>query len=371
LTARHCVSDVLNTVQGGVVCPETTFGGPHSAASFTVITAPVIELGGEGEFSVQEVVTLPVSSATFCGNDLAILVLDANVPESLTEPIVPRVDTALTAGEQYSAVGYGATDGGGNEAGTRRRRDDLYVDCVAGECAMVDVMMTTTEWVGDTGICVGDSGGPALDAQGRVVGVTSRGASDCDEPIYGYVYAWAQWLKDTVVYASGMGLYEAPAWTAGANTEPEYSMPIGQSCQIDGDCPAKQCLTEGQKSYCTRPCKQDAPCPDGYSCDSQLNLCREVQATPLPPQSYVRPDRSEGCQLAPLATGQKPWWFTALAALGAWRIMMKRRERRAPNEPTREPLDAGPTIAMYKKLPLGGWVTGGDRPAVRYEVGDH
>src|SRR5262249_53936196 len=38
LTARHCVSPVLNEVQGGVSCQTTTFGGLHAASSFFVTT---------------------------------------------------------------------------------------------------------------------------------------------------------------------------------------------------------------------------------------------------------------------------------------------------------------------------------------------
>ena len=48
------------------------------------------------------------------------------------------------------------------------------------------------EFAGDEATCQGDSGGPALDMQGRVVGITSRGGADCSMSIR----PW--WRRSTV-----------------------------------------------------------------------------------------------------------------------------------------------------------------------------
>jgi hypothetical protein len=37
LTARHCVSNILNEVQGGVDCSKTTAGAPHKPSAFYVL----------------------------------------------------------------------------------------------------------------------------------------------------------------------------------------------------------------------------------------------------------------------------------------------------------------------------------------------
>ncbi len=114
---------------------------------------------------------------------MALIVLAAPLDARLVAPIPPRLEASPRAEEDYSAVGYGATEGDGDDAGLRRRRDALRVLCVGGGCSSGQV--DEAEWRGDHGVCNGDSGGPAIDRRGFVIGVTSRGPSGCEQPIYG------------------------------------------------------------------------------------------------------------------------------------------------------------------------------------------
>jgi MYXO-CTERM domain-containing protein len=125
----------------------------------------------------------------------------------------------MAAKETYTAVGFGVTGDGLTDSGTRRRLAGLVVDCVGASCSSVahGQIDVTREWVGDRGTCEGDSGGPALDDENRVAGVTSRGGLGCTTPIYSDVYAWSAWIKQTAVEAAELGNYGVPSWAAVAS----------------------------------------------------------------------------------------------------------------------------------------------------------
>ncbi|TKD13062.1 S1 family peptidase [Polyangium fumosum] len=267
LTARHCVSEINNN-QGTVECGVTKFSPPAAPSSYLVTTGPELSQDPSVYRATKEVVLLPAGD-DFCGQDQAILILAENIPEAEAKPLVPRLDEPLVTGEKYSAIGFGATDGAGNGAGARRRRDDLTITCVTEECPQGAVK--TTEWMGNAGVCQGDSGGPAIDLKNRVIGVTSRGGFNCSTPIYGYVKAWDQWIKDTAIKAAEMGGYPVPAWANGAPTNPDYTYTPGDACNEPSDCASGRCVNDGKEQYCTRLCNEKAPCPEGWYCDADSN----------------------------------------------------------------------------------------------------
>jgi len=263
LTARHCVSNLLQEAGGGgVVCGQTYAGSPYGESGFIVTTAPDInapDVEDEPFFYVSDIVLLEDNKV--CGNDQAILILEQNIPAELAKPLTPRVDSQLQAGEEYYAIGYGQSGDNNNDSGVRRRRDDLLVYCAEDNCEGVSEYVKVTEWIGDTGICSGDSGGPALDLQGRVVGVTSRGGPDCSSPIYGSTHSWGDWIKSAALQAAEVGGYDAPLWAQGFPTDPTYNGPVGGDCEENG---CSVCW----KGYCTRQCNlENAPCPDDYTCE--------------------------------------------------------------------------------------------------------
>jgi MYXO-CTERM domain-containing protein len=329
LTARHCVSNTLGEVNGGVSCDQTYFGGLGQPQDFYVTTLPEMTQNPDDYHRVREVVGVPADNS-FCGNDQAILILDANVDPAEAIPLTPRVDSAIATNDPYYAVGFGATNDTGSGVGTRRRRDNLFIDCVADECSQY--YTRPTEWVGDTGICGGDSGGPAIDLQNRVIGVTSRGPAGCEDPVYGYVYGWGQWIKDTAIHAAELGGYPPPAWALGAPTDPNFYAPVGQSCIEATECSTNACLNDGVASYCTRPCNDLAPCPEEYACAADIGVCKYVRAPEPPPEPKRRKAAAEpeasSCAMGSRPDPTKPIpWFAGAVALIGLAVARRRRPR--------------------------------------------
>ncbi len=313
LTAQHCVAPT--STGGGVDCSQTLFGAAYSPSSMYVTLTTSLTQNPSNYHGVREVV-IPPGDKSFCGRDQALLILNDPIPATDVEPLVPRVDDAILEGEEYYAVGYGATfDGQGAQSGTRHRRDELFIQCVAGACPQFAIK--ETEWRGDTGICQGDSGGPAIDLMNRVIGVASRGAAGCEMPIYGYVLGWSQWIIDTTLYATSTAGIEAPPWAQGWPTDPHYSEPVGAPCSDSSECPSNACMD----GYCTRLCDR-APCPEGYQC-AESGFC-QLYEEPTPP-SKPKENASESetvssCSLTrqPDPTNPTPWLLsTALLGL-AW-----------------------------------------------------
>ena len=299
LTARHCVAET----EEQVLCSSSEFGKTYGASAFFVTTewrGPEIayetyQLEGNW-FQATEVIVS--DDAKVCGNDIALLRLIDNVPGSVATPVVPRIEDNVAAGERYTAIGFGATSDDGEGWGRRRILEDLFVDCV-GTCNSFFVN-NETEWEGDKGICQGDSGGPALDEQGRVVGVVSRGSLNCSMPVYGSVFAWGDWIREHAVEAAKAGGYEPAPWAGGpevdggaggtgggdvdggaggsgpdAGPEPTALADFGEKCVNHVDCSTGLCVFETNLDlFCSVPCNIANPdCPDGYSCDPSLGAC--------------------------------------------------------------------------------------------------
>jgi MYXO-CTERM domain-containing protein len=335
LTAHHCVADVQNEdPQLGIVCSKTSFSAPYGAVAMAVTTKPT--MGDSKDTSYHKVKEVIVQEGTklLCGNDQAILILADNIDPSEAKLLVPRVDTEIAKKDEYYAIGYGATqdDQNGTGAGTRRRRDKLFISCPGAECpSAFKSAIKPAEFMGDQGICEGDSGGPALDLQNRVIGITSRGGAGCTTPVYSDVFGAGEWVKATTAHGAKVGGYTAPAWTTGFPTDPQFSTPVGAACTQPSDCESSNCLAGTSASYCTRPCNDAATCPDGYTCDTaKLGVCVQIPPPPLPvvttPPTATSTSgdtaQASGCSIGAGDDPTKPVpWFTGsvvLAAL-AWR----------------------------------------------------
>jgi hypothetical protein len=202
LTAQHCIADTPELVD----CATSVFGPPACAAQVKVTASESIWEPSATWIEAEEVMTPPGGDAV-CGRDVALIRL---ADPADAAPLVPGLDALVEPEEDYAAIGYGRSSSEVHDTGLRRRRDRLQVVCVGEGCDTQQV--ATPEWRGDQGVCNGDSGGPAVDGEGRVIGVTSRGPAGCERPIYGRIDAHADWIRDTARRAALAGGYAPPAW---------------------------------------------------------------------------------------------------------------------------------------------------------------
>jgi len=225
LTAHHCVADV-----GSVSSCGSAFGALYSASSFMVTTsydAAAAVFNGAGNMPSADNTTwwgassVAVPGDNICGDDIAALTLSA--PISGVCPLIPDVDQAITDGETYEAVGFGITSPNGQTAGTRYDVTGMTVECVGATDCQDNTISANQEWEGGSsaskGTCEGDSGGPALDSLGRIIGTVSRGPSNaCNQTVYEYMYGEAPWVISMAKSAATAGGYAVAGWVNGGAT---------------------------------------------------------------------------------------------------------------------------------------------------------
>jgi hypothetical protein len=216
LTARHCVAFTDESSDGGVVqCDSAHFNDPLPAHTLLVSPAAVRPTDANDPSYVRGKEIRTLSDSDVCGYDMALIILEDNIGDSI-QTIEPRLAQPPAERETFSTVGYGLTKvGDPSSDGTRQRADGSIVRCSREDCvALSDGSIRDSEWASvDAPICSGDSGGPALDDQGRVFGVASRGDVGCEIAVYGDVSMWAPFIQDTGLDAANLGGYTAPAWT--------------------------------------------------------------------------------------------------------------------------------------------------------------
>ncbi len=337
LTARHCVSTVSSEQ---VDCNNTSASAPLATNTFIATNSESIN-GPLGSVFEVKSIAVPSQSSLLCGFDLALITLSKNVPASTATPLVPRIDRAVARNEVYRAVGYGQVmPGDGGVAGNRMGRTGLRVECAPGNC---EAGVETTEFQGQAGICSGDSGGPALDAAGKVVGVVSRSASDCENPVYGSVASWKDWIIGVAQEAAAQGGYQPPFWVttgvsdppaadageAGASGSSTSSPSVigdqGDKCGAPSDClTGYGCYSpdsQATNAYCAAYCNSSASCADGTHCDTGIGVCVAGAASAATRDSSSCAIRAPGGKRAPAGA--------ALLALAAALVVSRRRARRA------------------------------------------
>lgn len=235
LTAQHCVAQVSAQY---VQCGRSAFGSTYPAGRIYATTYHDLQQAFYQRNNIFQgaQVYVPEGGNDMCGYDIALLVLNRNVPESVAKPIVPRIDIPVQRNEVYTAIGFGHT-GDGSGAGIRRTLDGRQVFCGGTSCPSYSSVQPT-EFFGSDGTCQGDSGGAAIDEQGRVLGALSRGPDGCRASIYSAVAGWSDWMREIGEIAAEQGGYTAPSWvTYGVSEAPENDLDVDGALDDVDNCP--------------------------------------------------------------------------------------------------------------------------------------
>lgn len=200
LTARHCIDDIAYANDW---C-ASTFTTPLSTATTLVTTSDSVRVGAPKWYPVKT--RLVPQATTICANDLAILILESDVPGSEAKPV--RVDASVDYAKHpptsVAIVGRGgiveSMDGtfdSGN--GLRRVLENVPFDCATNDpnapCNVVDYSSPPSNmfasppsyFVIGASLASGDSGSGVFDQKhfrtnGRlaVIGVSAAGTWGAD-----------------------------------------------------------------------------------------------------------------------------------------------------------------------------------------------
>lgn len=173
VTAAHCVI------------------GLQAGRAFVLVGDRDISSAAARTIGVTRILRHPRFSMTTLINDVALLELQENA--DVTPGRLPNAD--VVAGETVRLAGFGLT-----ESGTPS--DVLRTTSLTVGGSGFDFLLTATHfWASapQSSACSGDSGGPAINAAGEIVGLTSFGTYPCG---YGSghtsVFRLRQWISESI-----------------------------------------------------------------------------------------------------------------------------------------------------------------------------
>lgn len=349
LTARHCVS--FNQTEG-VDCAADWSGVNAGGSAMRVTTATHRDPPQGVSFYSGTGSVLKPQGSSLCGTDVALITLEgAGIPASEATPIMPRLDSMPSVGEVFSAAGYGLTDPDVNASGgTRMRYDGAEVSCSGLDCGIL-LGVTAEEFDSTAPACPGDSGGPALDQYGRVMGVASRGPQGCIEIVYSDVSSHKDLILQAARDAVQSGGYTAPDWVVTGDTTPPDAgsggsagaggssgagggagagaaagaPPLDSACGVAAPCTGGWiCQATGEDvGICVPPCSAaDTTCPAGHTCSTQFNACLTN------PKQNGEAEDDGSCAVSSRSRESSRVFLAALGALGL--VLARRRRRAAP-----------------------------------------
>jgi MYXO-CTERM domain-containing protein len=316
LTARHCVT---GTTGESFTCDDSgngsdggTLGADYDPA--TVFVYAGLEAPGPLTTPSAHGLRFFHDTATnVCNHDLALIELS----QTLSTPLAPLdLDTKLSAGGTITAIGWGVVADGGSPS-VRQQLGAVPIVTVGPSDDDMGYEVPPSEFAVGVSICEGDSGGPALDTRGAVVGVVSSGGNDvttmssnaaatCVGPTTVNLYTETAAFRDVIL----------GAFTAVGAIPVLVAVPMGEPCSSAGECTSGLCAVVEPSAgrVCTESCKASA-CPGGFRCDTTGG---EALCTPSP---------SSGCSAS---SGPPPWGAVLASGMVAlWGVRARRRRARA------------------------------------------
>lgn len=362
VTARHCVSQSARSIDCSLDPPERFGGLSHNSNSYWITTHNLMKNNPSiGWHHVQDILVPGGTDADiFCGNDIALLVLDDLVPAGEATPIIPNIQYSMSDpkfAHAFTAIGYGGTtaDDFQTNGAIRRYRSGIPVLCIPGDPTIPcpkPPNFPENEFVGGTGTCGGDSGSSAFEESGykknlfRSFGVLSRGAeigSVCKQSVYTRLDKWRDFIIDGATQASANWTKypkPSPDWTGpfvppppvpdggtedGGTRPPGSKLGIGEACGGDDQCQSALCAG----GICAQACNEaDVPssCPEGFECKASVCVTIGGGGTNNASGGSTTTTTS-GCSAAPERTSGGASLFVVFGAL-IYGVARRRRVRR-------------------------------------------
>jgi hypothetical protein len=241
LTSRRC----LELTKGTLECPPhgPQIEGPRDLTTVRVLVGDDIGTAIERARGLD--VLMP-GGDVLCGDDIALLVLDAAIDDVTPFTVSPA---GAARGDHVRSVAFGASP--------KLVRDHVPVTATSDR-----------ELALDEAPCVGTPGGALVDeTTGLLVGVVSRSAPSCN-PGDGWDIATRPDAFFTLVeQALSLGHV---SHATGKAKEKKGAIDLGASCAQATECAAGACVSYQAAQYCTRRCSPTDKCPTHYKCmDSQ------------------------------------------------------------------------------------------------------
>ncbi|MDQ3037973.1 MAG: trypsin-like serine protease [Myxococcota bacterium] len=259
LTARHCV-----TSGSGVVASPSSVS-LYVGSSERSLTA---------EHRARTIFIIPGSSGNIGdgrAEDVALIELTA--PASETPRMIALESPRNLLGGEITAVGFGQTPTG--SAGTK------YIASGAVEGYQGGLIFV------DPTVCSGDSGGPAIAADGLIYGVASfifspdgRTEPRCGTApgAYNEIYRHLDWIEGVLEQVGDACIPdESGEICDGLDNDcnemvDEGCMPLGSACTDGTTCIGGLCADTVEGMLCTQECDPARPalgCPPGFYCGAQ------------------------------------------------------------------------------------------------------
>ncbi len=191
LTAAHCVCSETG--------PNADHSGCNTRRTFTLHdvypvddpVTPVNESLTRGDVSIDGTVYVcpEFGQVRWLAADYAIIKLDVAASQKVLNvtPIPVELAVPNVVGEQVMVIGFGLTGGNCSTANVEKRMATLSIaDCGPEGITLSDSKVFT---------CPGDSGGPLINGQGRIIGVTSWGDESNGTSVFRPTYSRGTWIS--------------------------------------------------------------------------------------------------------------------------------------------------------------------------------
>jgi hypothetical protein len=235
ITARRC----LDIVQGNAACPGREQLQQRDLSTLHVLVGDSVSSAVER--AQGRAVVLPPGDAV-CGDDLALLLLDAPIDDIAPLVVSP---TGAAQGDYVRTAAFGAA--------TKLVRDHVPVtETSSSELAVAQAP------------CIGLPGGAVIDeTTGNLVGVVSRGGPSCESPDGWEIATRPDAFFPLIEQALSLGTMSDATHMA---KEKKGPVDQGASCSLGSQCAAGVCVSYDGAQYCSRTCGPTDRCPSTTRC---------------------------------------------------------------------------------------------------------